>query len=328
VTPIIHLTDLYSPPEDPDDTLDLAALHALPALDIRAVVLDPTTRHLRPRNAGGANIAREPGLATVLQLQHLTGRCYPVATGPTDPLTSEHDDCRDRKLGEQAGVQLILDVLRRSDEPVVVSVVSSVRALIAAYNRDPQLCHEKIDRVLLNAGSTSPDVAEWNVDLDPHAYAAVWNTGLRIDWYPCAGAGGAFAREQHNTYWSADLPELLADQAPPLRAWLHYSFGASARGDLLRCLTELGEGEAWLMLLAGRRNMWSTASLVAAAGLTARPTAAGWRFAPPADDGQDLFTVDDGSRRFRRRLDVDHDQVMTEALHDLLIRMPVDAPVG
>lgn len=328
MTPIIHLTDLYSPPEDPDDTLDLATLHALPSLDIRAVVLDATTRYLRPRKAGGANIAREPGLATVLQLQHLTGRCYPVATGPADPLTSEHDDCRDRTLGEQAGVQLILDVLRRSDEPMVISVVSSVRALIAAYNRDPQLCREKIDRVLLNAGATSPDVAEWNVDLDPHAYAAVWKTGLRIDWYPCAGAGGAFAHDEHNTYWSADLRPLLADLAPPLRAWLHYSFGASGRGDLLRCLTELGEGEAWQMLLAGRRNMWSTASLAAAAGLTVRPTADGWRFAPPAGDGQDLFTIDPGLRRFRRRLDADHDRAMTDALHDLLIRMPVDAPVG
>lgn len=350
-TPVIHLTDLYCPPEDPDDTLDLATLHALPDVEIRAVVLDATTRHLRARRDGGANIAREPGLATVLQLQHLTGRCYPVATGPADPLRDETDQCRDRRLGEQAGIELILQVLRTADEPVVISVVSSLRPLVAAYNREPDLCRAKIDRVLLNAGNAAPGPGgEWNVQLDPHAYAAVWKTGLRIDWYPCGAAGGSFATDEHNTHWSADLGALLGDLPAPLRAWLQYSFGGSGRGDLLRSLHELGEGEAWAMLLAGRRHMWSTAALAAAAGLTARRSAAGWRFLPARGDGEDLFTMQPvhveatGSdicwraaehetpvRLFRRRVGhdaVDHDRAMTEALHDLLDGLPVDPPLA
>lgn len=334
VLPVVHLTDLYHPPQDPDDTLDLLTLHALPELEIRAVVLDTTRRFLRAGRDGGYDIAREPGLATVLQLQHLTGTAYPVATGPVDPLRDASDDCRDRALGEQAGVELILRVLRETDRPVVVSVVSSVRPLVAAYNRDPRLCTERIDRVLVNAGSAAGEEREWNVVLDPVAYAALWRTPLRVDWYPCAGGGGSFVREEHNTYWSADLRVLLADLPAPLRAWLHHSFGAGSRGDLLRALHELGEGEAWRMLLQAARNMWSTASLVHAAGRTLRRTGDGWRFAPRDGDRDDGVafglepTGDARVRRFRRSTDPGHDAGMTEALHDLLCRLPVDAPAG
>lgn len=330
-TPVVHLTDLYCPPQDPDDTLDLLTLHALPELEIRAVVLDPTRRFLRARRDGGYDIAREPGLATVLQLQHLTGTAYPVATGPIDPLRDTSDDCRDRTLGEQAGVELILRVLRESDRPVVVSVVSSLRPLVAAYNRNPALCEERIDRVLVNAGTASGEEREWNVLLDPVAYDALGRTRLRVDWFPCAGGDGPCAQEELNTYWSADLRLLLTGLPTSLRAWLHHSFGAGARGDMLRSLHEMGEGETWQMLSEGGRNMWSTASLVDAAGRTLRRTDAGWRFVPA--DGEDpVFgleeTGDRQLRRFRRSLTVDHDTAMTEALHDLLCSLPVDAPAG
>lgn len=330
-TPVVHLTDLYLPPQDPDDTLDLLTLHALPELEIRAVVLDPTRRFLRARRDGGYDIAREPGLAAVLQLQHLTGTAYPVATGPVDPLRDPSDDCRDRALGERAGVELILRVLRESDRPVVVSVVSSLRPLVAAYNRDPALCRERIDRVFVNAGTASGEEREWNVLLDPVAYDMLWRTPLRVDWYPCADTGNSFERAARNTYWSVDLRVLLDGLPTPLRAWLHHSFGAGGRGDLLRGLHELGDGEAWRMLSDGTRNMWSTASLVHAAGRVLRRTDAGWRFVPA--DGEDAAfgleeTGEQRVRRFGRSLDVDHDAAMTEALHDLLCGLPVDAPAG
>jgi hypothetical protein len=38
--PIIYSSDLYHPPQDPDDTYDLATLFALGEFDIRAIVLD------------------------------------------------------------------------------------------------------------------------------------------------------------------------------------------------------------------------------------------------------------------------------------------------
>ena len=44
--PIIHVTDLYHPAQDPDDHFDLATLFALPEVEIKAVLLDATQRFI------------------------------------------------------------------------------------------------------------------------------------------------------------------------------------------------------------------------------------------------------------------------------------------
>ena len=38
--PLIDITDLYHPPQDPGDNLDLIAAYALPEVDLKAVILD------------------------------------------------------------------------------------------------------------------------------------------------------------------------------------------------------------------------------------------------------------------------------------------------
>src|SRR5579872_7145237 len=38
--PLIHCTDLFHPPGDPDDHVDLATVFALPPFDVRAIILD------------------------------------------------------------------------------------------------------------------------------------------------------------------------------------------------------------------------------------------------------------------------------------------------
>src|ERR687894_384671 len=108
--PLLHLTDLYLPPQDPDDFVDLATMHALPEFDIRGVVIDPTRRFLDQVAEG--DLHREPGLLSVVQLQQLTGHTYPVAIGPLDPLAEPGDAARDVPRSQQAGVELILRVLR------------------------------------------------------------------------------------------------------------------------------------------------------------------------------------------------------------------------
>jgi hypothetical protein len=49
--PVIYSTDLFHPPDDPDDHVDLATLFALPELDVRAIILD--LGRIRPANPGG-----------------------------------------------------------------------------------------------------------------------------------------------------------------------------------------------------------------------------------------------------------------------------------
>lgn len=289
--PLIHITDLYHPPQDPDDHLDLAAIVALDEYDLRAVVLDATERFLLAAPQGN-DIARDPGYVPVIQLGYLTGRSIPVGVGPIHPLKSSDDTGSDRTRRERSGIQLILDVLEHSKEPVTISIVGSVRALLAAFNRNPDLLRARTHVVLLNAGSTASVVnQEWNVGLDAAAYRGLWLSGLPIHWYPCTTERGSYDSDHpHGSYWVAPQRKLFDGLPAPLRAWLCYAYSGSTRGDMISALHELEtDAELWQRILAEQRNLWSTASLVMAAGRVLARTAHGWRFMP-AVEARDLET--------------------------------------
>jgi len=276
--PFIHITDLYHPPQDPDDHFDLATVMALPELDLRGVILDTTTKFLQAAPQG-FDIPRDPGFVPVTQLSYLLGRAIPIAVGPFEPLKHEGDGGQDRVPVEQSGIELLLSILRASAEPVVISMVGSARVVAAAFNREPELLRARTGAILMNAGSTAKTKTEWNVDLDPFAYKRVWNSGLPIHWYPCATERGAFDEEhEYGTHWKATHETLLHDLSPALRAWFSYSLNGNGRGDIIRSLREEGNGAAWEQVLSAKRNLWSTASLVMAAGRTLAKTPDGWRF--------------------------------------------------
>jgi hypothetical protein len=337
--PFIHTTDLYNPPQDPDDHVDLATVYCLPELDLRAVILDPTRKFI-PQH--------DPGFVPVAQLNYLTGRAVSVAAGPLDPLRSAVDTAADRPRREQAGIELLLDTLRRSGEPVVVSVVGSARTIAAAWNRYPKLLEEKVRAVVVNAGATTGKPgAEWNVDLDVHAWVALFRSRLPIQWYPCTGEHGPTGLAPHNTYWPVSHRRLFENLPQPLRAYFDYAFHHHARGDVVRALSVLGTGPSWEKVLAGQRNMWSTASLIMAAGRVLAQTPQGWRFTPkqqahglkvqllemlPAacevdDGGVTRWALKPGKSNiniFHRNPDQEHVHAMGEATHALLRQMPLD----
>lgn len=344
--PILHITDLYNPPQDPDDHIDLATVIALKEYDLKGVVLDVTQKFIEGAPAG-FDIPRDPGFVAVAQLGYLTGRSIPVAMGPTHPLRSADDAALDRSLREQAGIKLVLNVLQNSSQPVVISVVGSARVLTAAYNRNPEVVRAKTRMVLLNAGSTTVTHREWNVNLDTAAYIGLWRSGLPIRWYPCATERGAFASaNERGTYFKASHEILFKGLPQPLRAWFSYSFNGNGRGDFIRALSELGEGSVWQNLLSAQRNMWATASLVMATGRVLGRTAEGWRFisasspdiieiwpwrldpikASVNDQGDVHWQIDNRDSQaqiFGRRGGVEFGAAMGEALNALLISIPV-----
>ncbi len=345
--PLVHVTDLYHPPQDPDDHLDLLTALALPEYDVRAVILDATRRFLVAAPEGW-DVRRDSGYVPVAQIAHLLGRPLRAAAGPVEPLRSFDDDASDRPASEQAGVELLLEVLRESAEPVTISVVGSGRVLAAAINRDPELLRTRTRAVLLNAGSTGGPKREWNVGLDPAAYVALWRSGVAVDWFPCGTESGAFdPAHERGTFWKARHEELFVDLPDTLRGWLGYAFSGSARGDIIGSLTETGRGAVWEHVLAGERNMWSTASLVMGAGRVLARTADGWRFVAPAEaTGCEVWrwrldaihaTVDDEARvtwepaateggpwrLFGRTPGVDYGRAMAEALNALWRTLPL-----
>lgn len=283
--PLIHITDLYHPPQDPDDHVDLATIAALPELDLRGVILDVTRKFLDPAPAGW-DIARDPGYVPVAQLAHILGRAIPVAGGPAVPLASVRDDLHDRSASQQAGVRLLLELLDASLEPVTLSVVGSARVVAAAFNRAPDLLRSRIAAVVLNAGATAGPKMEWNVGLDPLAYIRLWRSGLPIHWYPCGTPSGAFdPAHERGTFWKSTHATLLRSLSPAMRAWFAYALTESRRGDIIQVLEEPVDVRVWEQVLGGERNMWATASLVMTAGRTLARSGEGWRFVPPERAG-------------------------------------------
>jgi len=280
--PLIHTTDLYHPPQDPDDQLDLATVCALPEYDLLGVVLDVTERFLyeAPR---GFDIRRKPGHVSVAQMAHITGKTIPVAQGPVQPLRNPGDTCLQAPAEEQAGVEMILDFLSESARPVTISVTGSPRALTAAYNREPALLKERTRAVLLNAGSTGGERVEWNVQLDLHAYVGLWRSELPIHWFPPGTDQGAFdPAHERGTYWRTIHAELFRGVPPMLERYFAYALRREDREDPVAVLAEPTEGESWQEILQETRNLWSTASLVMGADRELVRTEDGWRFLPAA----------------------------------------------
>ena len=349
--PLVHTTDLYHPPMDPDDYVDLATVFGLPELDLRAVILDADARMVEGTFSPG-DAPREPGFVPVMQLAYLTGRSVAAAIGPLARLRSPQDAALDRPRREQAGIELLLRTLRQSPEPVVVTVLGSARIVTAAFNRDPELLRRKVKSVVVNAGSSAGKANEYNVVIDVNAYVGLFRSGLPIDWYPCVGESTDWnspeAGAEHNAFWKAPQRELFRDLPVPLMAWFVHGMTGNLRGDLLRALQEEGRGAAAAAVRADTRYLWSTASLVLAAGRTLAKTPAGWRFVPAGEvpagaetqtlalDPVSVTIADDGSTRwqpappgsrvrlFRRVPGPVHTAAMTEALNALLRAIPAD----
>lgn len=344
--PLIHTTDLYHPPQDPDDQIDLATVLALDEFDLQGVVLDITQRFLEGAPKG-FDIPRDPGFIPIAQIGYLLGRDIPVAMGPTEPLRNPGDTAGDQPQREQAGINMLLEILDRSPEPVVITVVGSARVVTAAYNREPELMHAKTRAVVVNAGSTGGKKNEWNVGLDVHAFVGLWQSGLPIHWYPPGTERSAFVQKhERGTYWRARHNALFHDLPEELRAWFAYGFSGSARGDFIRALNDESSGAEWKKVLAGERNLWSTTSLVMAAGRVLAQTPEGWRFVPKAaatgltvwpwrldpiaanvsKDGKVAWQLDDNATStflFGRKPNAEYSEAMAEALNALLRTLPV-----
>jgi hypothetical protein len=265
-TPLIHVTDLFHPHGDPDDHFDLAVTYALAqrgAFDLRGVVIDYPP-DFRPG---------DPAVVAVAQMNRLTGLAAPVAIGMSRRLKNRRDPLADASAQETAAVRFIHAQLRAAERPVALACVGSAADIIVAALREPELFKSKCAGVYLNSGSAhdnpaNPTQLEFNVRLDPAAYAAMFDLPCPLYWFPCwhtteqreSGADGSF-------YW---LPhrEALAGISAGLANYFAYMFDKSANPKWLRAMKTMPPATAWEKILGEKRGMWSTASQFAAAGLS------------------------------------------------------------
>jgi hypothetical protein len=264
--PLIHVTDLFHPHGDPDDHFDLASVYALAMqgrFDLRGIVIDgpPEFR------------AGDPAVVAVAQMNHLAGLTVPVAIGTSKTMAGRADALPDASWRDTAAIRFIIECLRASERPVALTCVGSAADIVIAALREPALFRDKCAGVYLNSGSAHDNPArpaqlEFNVALDPAAYAAMFDLPCPLTWFPCwhvtevreSGESGSF-------YW---LPhrDALAGISDAAANFFAYMFGKSTEPKWLRAMNSPPPADAWEKILSGRRGMWSTASLLAATGLT------------------------------------------------------------
>ena len=259
--PIIYSTDLYQPPQDPDDHYDLAMLAALKELEVKALIFDVATPHKKPE---------EFGKTAMDQLAKITGHSPPPwKTGLRETLRSQDDKALEQPKEFQGGVELILSTLKQSEEPVVMFLVGSCRDFTAAFNRDPDLLRKKVKAMYVNAGNgPGGKQTEWNVTLDPNAYVGLMNSGLPIYWCPCftgvyqlPSPEEVSADKAYSTFFVVpNQAELLASVHPKLKNYFAYALSGSQEEPLGFLEKEVQP------LPQTPRSMWCTGPFLHAAG--------------------------------------------------------------
>ena len=272
--PVIDITDLYYPYQDPGDNFDLIMPYALPEIDLKAVILDctennrqPVAYHRIPEFIDRTG-PREPGLIPVTQLNYIFNKNIPYGVGPFCKMNSPEDTLLDIPSFQQQGIELLLEVLRGSSSKVHIMVFSSLRALAAAYNRDPDLFYEKIERIWISAGASSSKYLEWNVELDQNAFVCIMRSKLPIALFPCATEEGPFDLGKYNSFYKLKDLSLIKEMDKKLKMYLWYAFSRSSRMDFLRAMDDEPDEESLREIYTRPHNIWETAVWLLASGRT------------------------------------------------------------
>jgi hypothetical protein len=164
-------------------------------------------------------------------------------------MKSEQDKMLDAPGFEQNGVNLLLRLLRDSDDSVDILSFGSARIIAVAFNRDSALMMQKVKRVHMSAGTASENYqlgsdaganmipgGEWNVALDVFAFTRVLRSSLPVALYPCAGKDGGFVKDINNTFYSLNDLSFLRDMHPKLQCYIDYAFDKKLQHDFLRAM--------------------------------------------------------------------------------------------
>ena len=272
---VVHITDLFRPHNDPDDHWDLACQYALAVkghTKLAAVMID----FPKPK------WNKDPDVSAVAQLNQITGMAVPVMTGVPEsfPLDADLRDPTVRNSPELSGVRALHRILRESPEPVVITVTGWCRDLVFIHKFDPELFSKKCAAVYLNAGLGTPDVSkqerlEWNVVIDPAAYAASFKVTPRLYWLPCFHVLGQRPKSSEACYGSLyvfNQDNILPELSDTLQNYFlsMYRDGGKPAGK-----------SDWLTILGGqpdkglletvskqRRCMWCTGGMLHMVGKT------------------------------------------------------------
>ena len=269
-TPVLHATDLFRPHMDPDDHWDLACVYALAHrgdIDLRGILIDHP-----PRDSGGRN----PDIAAVAQMNLIAGIAVPVAVGSPLPLKSRDDVQTYASPADNHGVMMVLDVLEKSPEPVIINILGSSRDVAIAGKKAPDLFASKCAAIYLNAGTgsggmNSESKLEYNVTLDRHAFAAVFDLPCPVYWMPCFEDMETRRQRpirEFGTHYKFRQSEILPHLSEMVRKYFAYMFGRYTDHKWLQYLKGPVDETLLSRFASMDRHMWCTGGFLHAAGYT------------------------------------------------------------
>jgi len=275
--PIIHVTDLFRPFVDDDDHFDLAFQYALSyknLIDLKGLILD--------RSQGGN---RNPDVLSVAQLNYITNKAIPVSVGIQNRIKSNEELNKTLKMKPISGVQMVLDILERSSEPVYIHITGTCRDIAVAGTMKPELFRKKCKGIYMNMGVSTNDTVEqrrldYNVQLDPFAYRLIWDIPCPIFWMPIGDRWEEAWQirknikiSQNATFYRISQRMVLPYLSEKMKKYFLFMFNKNTTSDWLSYLEE-GEIDSTQFAKICERvdEKWCTAGFLDAAGKTVLKT--------------------------------------------------------
>lgn len=340
--PVLHVTDLFRPHNDPDDHWDLACVYALAHqgdIDLKGVLIDYPPASRKDRN---------PDIMAVAQMNLICNLFVPTGVGSPHPMKSRNDTQAYASGADHNGVEMILNTLRQSPDPVVINILGSSRDVAIAGKKNPGLFKTKCKAIYLNAGTGSPNMGpksrlEYNVTLGATEYAAIFDLPCPVYWMPCFEDMENRRKQsirEYGTHYEFRQDRILPHLSTSVQNFFAYMFGRYTDHNWLNYLKGPND-QALLTKVGGMiRHMWCTGGFFHAAGYTVstegkvlpldkkldQPV---FTFDPIkitcADNGVTQWTPDDSSKHrfiFHVRDVERYQSAMTTAMKSLLMTLP------
>lgn len=261
----IHQTDIFHPHGDPDDHWDMATVYALAQrgkLDLCGVMFDYPPDHR----------AGDPATLAMGQIGWLTGITgIPFTVGTTTPMRDRRDLQKDLNRENHAAANWLCRVLENSQEQVIINIVGGCTDVALAGLLRPDLFESKCKCIYLNAGAANPGEdgkLEYNVRLNPHAYAAIFDLPCPIYWCPCWHRTEQLEIGTNGTWYSFNQGDVFSHLEDSMCNFFLYMLSRSNDPKYLRYLTDPVNDELKSDFGCQLRNLWSTAGILHAAGLS------------------------------------------------------------
>jgi hypothetical protein len=203
----------------------------------------------------------------------IAGLTVPVTVGSSLPLKSRNDTQVDASPVDRNGVKMVLNVLESSVDPVIINILGSSRDIAVAGKKAPDLFARKCVAIYLNAGTGSSTMnseskLEYNVTLDKHAFAAIFDLPCPVYWMPCF-EDMETRRErpirEYGTHYKFNQSEILPHLSDMVRNYFLYMFGRYTNHNWLNYLKKPVDELLLSKFSDMDRHMWCTGGFLHAA---------------------------------------------------------------